>query len=235
MGAIYRREIKAYFSSPVAYIFIAVFCAYSALMFYIGNILSQNADMSMAFSSIFTILMILLPILTMRLFSEEKRQKTEQGLLTAPVSLLEIVLGKFFAAMTIYAVAIAIYLVYALVLAALSADVNWIMVLGNIVGLVLLGSSFIAAGIFVSSMTENQIVAAVGSFVVIMLLYMIDVIAQYVTVPFISKLLNYLSFYSRYYEITSGVFNITSMLFFVSITAVFIFLTVRVFEKRRWS
>lgn len=235
MGAIYRREIKAYFNSPVAYIFIAVFCAYSGLMFYIGNVIMQDADLNMAFSSIFNIIMILLPILTMRLFSEEKRQKTEQGLLTAPVSLFEIVLGKFFAAMTIFATAIAIYLVYALALAALSADVSWIMVLGNIVGLLLLGSSFIAAGIFVSAMTENQIVAAVGSFVVIMLLYMIDVIAQYVTVPFISKLLLYLSFYSRYYEITSGVFNITSMLFFVSITAVFLFLTVRVFEKRRWS
>lgn len=236
MGAIYRREMSSYFYSPVAYVFIVVLLAFTGYIFTFANIFQMNADMSITFSNIFLILMVLLPILTMRLFSEEKRQKTEQGLLTAPVTLLEIVLGKFFAALTVYTVSIAIYIVYALVLAALGASVEWAIIFGNLLGLFLLGAAFISAGVFISSTTENQVVAAVGTFVLIFLLYSIDAIGSIITkVPFLQQVCTYLSFYSRYNELTNGIFNITSILFFVSVTAVFLFLTVRVFEKRRWS
>ena len=100
MGAIYRREIGAFFSSGIAYIFLAVFYLFAGYFFYASSLYSATTDMSGLFSSLFMVIVFLIPILTMRLFSEELKQKTDQGLLTAPVSLPGIVLGKYFAALT---------------------------------------------------------------------------------------------------------------------------------------
>ncbi|MGN0666413.1 MAG: ABC transporter permease [Huintestinicola sp.] len=235
MGAIYKREMKAYFTSPVAYIFIAAFYVYTAFYFVQINLANGTTDMSYVFSSVFTLMMILLPLLTMRLMSEEKKQKTDQCLLTAPVNLFEIVLGKFFAALTIFLIAMAIYLVYILVLYKAAGTVAWATVIGNLVGLLLLGASFISIGIFMSSFTENQIVAFILSFLVIALLYMIDVFASLVSFAPAKAVMVALGFYSRYTEFTQGILNITSLVFFFSVIFVFNFLTVRVMEKRRWS
>ncbi|MGN0642074.1 MAG: ABC transporter permease, partial [Huintestinicola sp.] len=198
MGAIYKREMKAYFTSPVAYIFIAVFYVYTGLYFVQINLAGATTDMSYVFSSVFTIMMILLPLLTMRLMSEEKKQKTDQCLLTAPVNLFEIVSGKFFAALTIFLIAMAIYVPYVLVLKSLAGTVAWSSIIGNMVGLLLLGASFISIGIFVSSLTENQIVAAIVSFIVILVLYMIDVFASMVSVAPLKAVMVALGFYTRY-------------------------------------
>ena len=163
MGAIYKREIKAYFMSPTAYIFLAVFYVISGFYFVNVNIFGMTTDMSYVFSGVFTIMMILLPLLTMRLFSEEKKQKTDQCLLTAPVGLMGIVMGKFLAALTVFAVAMAVYIPYILVLVKLGGGIAWASVIGNMVGLLLLGAAFISIGIFISSLTELQIVAAILS------------------------------------------------------------------------
>jgi ABC-2 type transport system permease protein len=109
------------------------------------------------------------------------------------------------------------------------------VVVSNYIALLLLGSAFIAVGMLVSSFTESQVVAAVAAFLVIMLLYMIDVIAGYVSIDFISNVLNSLSFYTRYYEFTCGIFNLSSVIFYISAAVIFNFLTIRVFEKKRWS
>ena len=99
MGAIYRREMGAFFTSSIGYVFLAVFYLASGYFFYAGSLANATTDMSSLFSSLFLIVVILIPILTMKLLSEEKKQKTEQGLLTAPVSLGGIILGKYFAAL----------------------------------------------------------------------------------------------------------------------------------------
>ncbi len=235
MGAIFRREMKAYFTSPIAYIFIAVFYIYTGYFFVMGNIYSGTIEMSNLFATVFTIMMFMLPLLTMRLFSEEKKQKTEQALLTAPVNLFEIVFGKYLAAMVVFLISMAIYIVYALVLYGFAGSLSIATFLGNMLGLLLLGMAFVSAGIFASVLTENQIVSAIVGFIFNMLMYMIDVIASSVTIAPIKSVLQSLSFYTRYYEFTTGIINIGSVIFFLSVAFIFNFLTVRVLEKRRWG
>ncbi|MGN0621846.1 MAG: ABC transporter permease subunit [Porcipelethomonas sp.] len=234
MGAIFRRELGSFFTSSIAYVFLAVFYALSGYFFYGSTIYYGVTDMSGLFSNMFMIIVILIPILTMKSFSEEKKQKTEQGLLTAPVSLGGIVLGKYFATVVMYIMGISIVFVYGLILSCFG-DVQWISLISNYIAILLLGSAFIAAGMLVSAFTENQVVSAVGAFLIIMLLYMLDVLAGHVNIDFISNILSSLSFYTRYYEFTLGVFNLSSVFFYISAAVIFNFLTIRVFEKRRWS
>ena len=171
----------------------------------------------------------------MRLFSEEKKQKTEQGLLTAPVSIGGIVLGKYFAALTMYTFGIVILFLYALILSFFGA-VAWGIVVSNVLALFLLGAAFIAVTLFISSLTENQVVAAVLGIIALFVLYMLDVLAQFAEkLPVIPTVLNALSFYTRYYDFTVGLFDPASVLFYISTAVIFNFFTVRVFEKRRWS
>lgn len=191
--------------------------------------------MSYVFSGIFTIMLILLPLLTMRLFADEKKLKTDQGLLTAPVSLTGIVLGKFFAALTVYAAGMFIYIPYVLTIYKIAGYVAWASIIGNLAGLFLLGAAFISIGIFVSCLTELQIVAAILGFIINILLYMIDALASNVKYDVIRKALVSIGFYNRYIEFTQGILNVTSIVFFISVIFVFNFLTVRVLDKRRWS
>ena len=234
MGAIYRREIGAFFSSSIAYIFLAVFYIFSGLFFSLDNVAAGSTNLSGVFSTLFFISIFLIPILTMRLFSEEKKQRTEQGLLTAPVSLTGIVLGKYFAALTMFVIAVSIVFVYGLIL-SLYGTVAWLTLISNYLAVLLVGAAFIAIGLFVSSLTENQVAAAVGGIVCLAALFLIDIVANFVKVSAIQSLLYDLSFYTRYYEFTCGIFNLSSVLFYISTAVLFNFFTVRVFEKRRWS
>ena len=235
MGAIFRRELKAYFTSPIAYIFIAVFYIYTSTFFASYNLYYGTTDMSTSFTTAFTIIMILLPLLTMRLFTEEKRQRTDQCLLTAPVNLFSIVMGKFFAAVCVFLCAMAIYVLYVITLVALAGSVAWATVIGNFVALLLLGASFISIGIFVSAMTESQVVAAVASFFIIIVFYMIDIFAGNVQVEWLRNVMSSVGFYTRYYEFSTGIFSVPSLVFFLSAIFIFNFLTVRALEKRRWA
>lgn len=234
MGAIYRREMSAFFTSGPAYVFLAVYFLFSGYFFYQGTLTQATTDMSSMFSALFLVVLFLIPILTMRLLSEEKKQKTDQGLLTAPVGLWSIVLGKYLAALTLYVIAVSIVFVYALILSYFGTVV-WSTLLGNYFAMLLLGAAFIAVGVFISSLTENQMASAVASFLALMLLYMIDAIGSGISIEFIKNIFTSLSFYSRYLEFTMGVFNLSSVVFYLSAAFLFNFFTVRVLEKRRWS
>ncbi|MBE6837581.1 MAG: ABC transporter [Ruminococcus sp.] len=234
MGAIFRRDLLGYFTSPVGYIFLGVFYAVSGFFFYSSSISAGSTDLSQLFVLLYFALLVLVPILTMRSFSEEKKQKTEQCILTAPVSLGGIVAGKFLSAFVVYLIGISCTVVYA-VTVSFFAQPDWNVVLGNIMGLVLLGASFVALGIFISSLTENQMVAAILSMVLILALYILQVIANYVSVEWIATALTSIAFSSRYQTFTAGILDFSNVLFFVSATVIFLFLTVRVLEKRRWG
>lgn len=242
MSAIFKREVSSYFNSLIGYIFLAAFFAASGVLFSItsvtrsqqSNVLTLTTDMSTMFSLLFYVLMVLIPILTMRTLSEDKRNKTDQLLLTAPISLGSLVMGKFFAALLIYVLGVSMTLVYAIVL-SFFAEVAWLEVLGNVVGLLLAGSAFIALGVFISSLTENQVIAAVGGFVAMCALYLITAIASIIPIDWIAKILNHLSFTDRYYSFTYGIFNFSNVIFFLSWIVIFLFLTVRVLERRRWN
>ena len=130
MAAIIKREISAYFLSAIGYIVLAAFYIFGGFYFYMSVLMSNTTDLSYTFSSLFVIMIFVIPILTMRLFSEEKKQKTDQVLLTAPVSLTSIVLGKYFAALIMYLFCILITLVYAVIISFFNTP-DWITVLGN--------------------------------------------------------------------------------------------------------
>ncbi len=234
MGAIFRREMGAFFSSAIAYIFLGVFFEIAGFFFTQTTLASGTTDLSGTFGSVFLFLIFLIPLMTMKLFSEEKRQRTEQGLLTAPVTITEIVLGKYFAALALYTIGISIFLVFALII-EFFGGVVWATVLSNFVALFFLGAAFISVSLFVSSLTENQIISAILGFLSLLILYLMDSIAYAVKIKFVADILKNLSFYTRYNEFVTGLFNLSSVLFFVSVAVVFNFLSVRVFEKRRWS
>jgi len=113
--------------------------------------------------------------------------------------------------------------------------VDWTIVFSNYIALLLMGTSCISIGMLISALTENQVVAAVAGILSLLVVYMLDLIASFIDIKFISDILNSLSFYNKYYEFTCGIFNLSSVLFYISVAVVFNFLTVRVFEKRRWS
>lgn len=234
MGAIFRREVQSYFTSPIGYIFLAAFYACAGLFFSLTSLQYGSTDMSGMFNMLLMALLVLVPILTMRTLSEDKKQKTDQCLLTAPVSLFGLVMGKFLAAYLIYCIGVAITFVHAIVVSTYN-EPDWLLVFGNITGLLLLGGAFIAVGVFVSSLTENQIVAAVVSFVALVVLYLFNAVASLIPIQWIAKIISELSFSSRYYEFTTGLFDFSNVLFYLSAMAAFLFLTIRVLEKRRWS
>ncbi|MEG0615148.1 MAG: ABC transporter permease subunit [Oscillospiraceae bacterium] len=234
MLAIYRREMSAFFTSPIAYIFLAVFNVFAGLFLTQTCLTMKTTNMTLLFANMFLILLFLIPILTMKLLSEEKKQRTDQCLLTSPASVLSIVMGKYLAALTVFLCAIAVFLIYAIILSAFS-PIIWSVFFGNLIGIFLLGVAFISVGLFISSLTENQVIAAIGSFVVMMLMYLIDIFASTVSNTAIQAILFKLSLYQRYTEFTTGLLNISSILFFISIAAIFNFLTVRVIERRRWN
>lgn len=234
MGAIFRREVLGYFTSPIGYIFLAAFYAFSAFFFTTSSIQNGSTDMTTMFSQLMLILVVLIPILTMRTMAEDKKSKTDQCLLTAPVSLGGIVAGKFLAALLVFTCAVAVTVIYAVIIAGY-AELDWMVIIGNIVGLELFGASFIAVGIFCSSLTENQVVAAVISFISILALNLLSIIGGLLPWETVQNIFLKLSFYERYSGFTYGMFDLSNALFFVSAIVIFLFLTVRVLEKRRWS
>ncbi len=259
MKAIFRRELLSYFTSPIGYVFLSVFYIFSGIFFYFCTLNTGTADLSNMFYMLFIILVLLTPILTMRILSEEKRQKTDQLLLTSPITLTGIVMGKFLAAFLVYACGVAITVIYAVVISAF-ATLNWSIIIGNIIGLLLIGAAFIAIGVFVSSLTENQVIAAIVTYAILIAILFIDSIAGLVSsmgtaisgfftklgvlsflkfigtiFEWLSKGLSAVSVYTRYYEMCLGIIDFSSMLLIISVAAVFIFLTIRVLERRRWN
>ena len=194
MGAIFRREVRSYFTSPIGYIFLAAFYAYSGVMFANYSLESGYTRLDSVFSALLIIIIVLIPVLTMRTISEEKRTKTDQCLLTAPVGLGSIVVGKFLAAFLIYIIAIVC-----------------------------------------SSFTENQIVAAVISFIALIFVSFLSTIGNLLPFEWLTTVCEKVSFGERYYSFTYGLFDFSNVVFFLSAIVAFLFLTVRVLEKRRWG
>ncbi len=234
MTAIFKREFKSFFTTPLGYVILIIFNLFSGIYFWFGTLYSGSVDMTYVYSGFSMIVLSAMPIITMRLLSEERRQKTDQALLTAPVSLFGIVFSKFLAALLLYVIGISVTLLYSVVLAFV-AQPAWNYILGNYLGLLLLGASLLSVGLFISSITENQLVAAIVSYAAMFLMLMSDTIANLFPVQFVSDIFYYLSFQTRYDTFVSGVVSVDNVMFFVSTTAIFVFLTTRVMEKRRWS
>ena len=234
MFSIFKIEFRAYFTSPLGYVFLAIFYAFSGLFFYIFSLSIGSTDISGVFLMMFIVLMVFVPLLTMRLLSEDKKQKTDQLILTAPVSLLSIVMGKFLAAYAIFVIGVAVMPVYGFVMSTFTT-ISWLPIWGNTVGLLLIGGIFVSVGLFVSSLTENQMIAAIGSFFVNLMILLMNTLTSALPSGIFKDVLASVSVYSRYSEITNGIFSLSSLIFFISVIFIFLFLTVRVLEKRRWA
>jgi ABC-2 type transporter. len=234
MIAVFKREIKGYFSSPIGYVFLAIFVFISSLFFYMFNLLGQTTNMSSLFNQLLFFLLFLIPVLTMRLLSEEKRQKTDQLLLTAPTSLFGIVFGKFLSALVVFAIGISSTILFAFTMAAYTS-IDTGAVIGSIFGLLLFGAALISIGLFFSSLTENQIIAFIVSFLVMLLLFMINSFSSVVNNSTVSSIISNLSTQARFSNFSMGIMSLSDMIYYVSIAAIFIFLTIRVLEKRRWG
>lgn len=235
MSAIFKRELKSYFTSPIGYAVLAMILflagdAFHMIMYY------GVADLSYVYSNMLTlVLLLVLPILTMRLLSDDKRQKTDQALLTAPVSLSGIVVGKYLAALLLFVIGISVTLVFAIVLAASGAEVNWLQTIGNYLGLLMLGGMVITIGLLISSLTENQFIAALGTFLVGYSMLMIDSLASMTSNTLVIAMVNFLSVSARYTNFTTGVIRYDDIVFFISLQALFLFLTVRIMDRKRWN
>ena len=225
MKAIFNREFNSYFTSMLGYVFLTIFLLLTGVMFYVVNIRFMTARMTNFFSIVNNWALFLLPLLTMRLFSD-------QLLLTAPISTKEIVFGKYLAAFGIFMVGVLITLIYPVIL-AFTGNLPIAETISCYVGFILLCSAILAIGAFMSSITESQIVAAVATYGVLIFTFLLGSVASNVSNEIIVKILLWLSPVQRFSDFTLGILNFEPIIYYLSITGLFLFFTVMVFERRR--
>lgn len=234
MLAIYKKELRSYFSSPIGYIYVALFLCVSSLLFTYTTLYSGTCEVNVYYSIMLYLFAILIPLLTMRMLSEEKKSKTEQILLTSPVSLFSVIFAKFLAAFTLFAgTLIASCLNF--VILYFYGEPNSVIMFSTTLGILLIGSAFVAIGVFISACTENQLISALLTIASIAATLVLGTLANYITFTPLRVVLKWISIFDRFYVFTYGYFDIVAVLYYISITVVFLFLTVRVFEKRRWE
>lgn len=234
MIAIWKRELRSYFYSPIAYVFMAVVLFLFGMYYWQVVLMGSSAYIGQVYGVMFTWCMLFLPALTMKTLSEDRKNKTDQALITAPVSVTGIVWGKFLSAFSIYLFTMLITLIPAFVI-GLFSDPSWASVFGNFLASLLYGAAIIAIGVFISSLTESQIVALVGTVGTSILLMLIDSLGGVFGNEIIETVVSWISFQARYTPFTNGIFNVSSVVFFLSVVAVFNFITARRLESRRWS
>ena len=248
MLAIYRKELKSYFITPVGYVYAGIFLALSALLFSYSTFMSKSYDTSGYFSMLIFVFVVLIPLLTMKLFSEEKKLRTEQMLLTAPVTITGLVIGKYLAALTMFVCPLLVSCVnfiplYAVANAERAEAASSIIhigpsgaqIIGSLIGIILVGAAFIAVGMFISTLTENQLAAAVLSVAALLVMIIVGFANSFISNYAVRFVLDWISVLSRFATFGYGIFDFAALLYYLSLTSVFVFLTVRVYEKRRWG
>ncbi len=233
MSAIFKREFKAYFTTPIGYIVLAAF--YFFLGWYFSMMYSGGApQVEIAIMAMSIVIVFTLPVLTMRLMSEDRRQKVDQALITAPVKLTSIVLGKFFAALSVFAMGFLPTVIFEIIVAT-KVSVNVLSFIYALLGILLLGGALIAIGMFISSLSESPVVSAILTLVINILVIYMSNFAGMINAQWLSKIIEKAAFITVAENFGDSVFKIVDIVYFASIIAVFIFLSVRSLEKRRWS
>ena len=287
MIAIYKKELRAYFNSMIGWMFLAFF--FLGIGFYHAtiNLLQGYGLLTYALTSVTIIIILIIPIFTMRIMAEEGRQKTDQLLYTSPVSIVQIVLGKFFAMATIFAIGVAVLALYPLTMMPYG-DVVFVQEYVSLAGFFLMGCVYMAIGMFISSLTTSQILAAVitiGVFLFsffsgsvadlfesdnatamkfMVVLWLIVALIAYLLMKnffvaaiiwvvgeaavllvynlktelfdgLISKVFSALSITNHFNSFSYGILSVTDVVYFITVTALFLFFTVQVINKKRWS
>jgi ABC-2 type transport system permease protein len=233
MTAIFKREFKAYFQTPIGYIVLAAFYFFSG--FYFMYYFSQGVPkVEYVLSNMLTVTVFVMPIITMRLMSEDKRQKVDQALLTAPVRLTSIVLGKFMAALAVFALGFVPTVIFEMIVMSY-VKVNLLNFVYALFGILLLGSTLISIGMFISTLTESSVVSAILTLVINILLLYISNFVEMISVGWIASAIEKLAFIDKFSSFCENLISIPDILYFVSATSIFIFLCVRALDKRRWA
>lgn len=234
MTAIYKRELNSYFNSMVGYVFIAVLICIVGFYFMIINMYNGYPYFSYTLQSASFVFMVAVPILTMKSMAEDRRSKTDQLLLTSPVSLTSLVIGKYLAMVSVLAVPVLIFCLCPLIIhisgaSALLSDYS------SILAFFLMGCVYVAVGMFISALTESQIIAAVGTFAILLVLNLWDALVGYLP-DAVSNILALFSFTSVFNNFASyQVFDVGGLVLYLSIAFIFVFLTIQTLQKRRWS
>ena len=224
MWAVLKKEFKTYFLSPIGYVFIGLFLAMFSILFYITTIYQGMTTFQYVFyySAIYTVVFII-PILTMRMFAEERKNGTEQLLITSPRSMIGIVLGKFFAAVLVIVITEILTLIYLGILCYFKVpDLATVAV--SMFGFLLLSMAYISFGMLVSSLTENQIIAAIVTIAAFVLTWL---------APNLSLLLTSISLIEQFYPFATGVFPIAETINLLSMTVMFVVITMIVMKRRK--
>lgn len=248
--AVYRKEMGHYFVSPIAYVVIGVFVFVTGFFFsiYVRDAIRaglQGMQMGMMqqdlpgevmrafFSILALIVLFILPMLTMGVYAEERKRGTMELLMTSPVTEAQIVLGKFFASLTLYAIMLVPTAGFLAFMYFHSDPIPpWRMMLAGYVGVLLFGGALLALGTFLSSLTENQIVAAVLTFAAFLMLWVLNLGAG--TTSTVGAVLGYLSVIAHYNDFTKGVVDTSALIYYLSFIFLFVFLTVRSVDSMRW-
>ncbi|MDR1899366.1 MAG: ABC transporter permease [Treponema sp.] len=234
MTAVLKREFRAYFHTPLGYVFIGAYWLFTGFFFFNYNLYGNSSDLRLLFSMLFTVTLFLVPILTMRLLSEDRKMKTDLIFLMSPLSGAAVIAGKYLAALCVYLLAMSGVLAVSLVV-ELAGGAEWPVIVGHFTGLFLLGGALIAVGLFISALTENQIIAAIGGYCAGFLMMLLDGAAVIMPENPLAGVLKIMSFRTRYEYFTLGILGVDHIVYFVSVSAFFVFLAVTRFEKRRWA
>lgn len=296
MLAVYKKELRSYFTSMIGWVFIAFFLVMTGLYFVIYNLMRGVVNFSYVYEGIQMIFVLLLvPVLTMRSVAEENRQKTDQLLYTSPVSITRIILGKYLALVTLLGIAMLVVCMYPLLfqnlvskVASNGETVDFAIAYGSTLGFFLLGSAYIAIGMFISSLTESQVISAVASGIIMIFTYLMTGIASLLPTghmfnyyffvvlililavalyfwihnawlataialvaeaalttvylmfterfdSLLSNVLSSISITDRYSEFTMGVFDISALVYYVSVSFLFVFITIQRIQKKRYN
>ncbi len=287
MLAVYKKELKQYFTSMIGFVFIAFFLIIVGLYFMIYCLMNQMANFSYVMSGIQFLFILSVPILTMKIIAEENRQKTDQLLYTAPISIVKIIAGKYFALVSLFGISMLIVCLYPLLLSSFGT-VDFAIAYGSILGFFLMGCAYIAIGLFISSLTESQVIAAVISFAVMIFTYLMTSLASMLPSDHLSvfymcaalvilicvlihqmhhngwvtlfltilcegalialffvkeslfdglivNILGTVSVTERYSNFSLGIFDISALIYYISISFIFVFITIQKIKKKRWS
>ena len=224
MWAVMKKELKSYFLSPIGYVFIGLFLTMFSLIFYITTVYQGAVTYQYVFFySVMYIVVFIIPLLTMRMFSEERKNGTEQLLITSPRSMVSITLGKFLAAMVVIFITVLLTLIYLAIICYFKVpDIPTVVT--TMFGFILLSMTYISLGMFISSLTENQIIAGISTIAIFIVTWL---------APNISSNLMSISLIEKYYPFVTGVFPITETISLLSITVMFVILTMIVMKRRK--
>lgn len=287
MFSIFKKELKTYFNTITGYGFLGFFVLITGYFFVSQNIVAASINYNDTLAGSMVMFLILVPVITMRLFAEEARQKTDQLLFSAPIKVPDIVCGKFFAAVVLFLIGMVITLVFPLTLSRFG-DIDWGMTLIALFGYFMMGACLISVGLFISVLTDNQIVAAAATFAAVFLLLMMDNISSSAPITVMASIifvaiviialaliiysstknisvagiftllcfvitgclylfkpnlfdgvivsaLGWFSVLNRFENFYMGVLSISDVVYYITFSLAFLYITVNVIEKRRWS